>query len=542
MKKKGLLVVLFLGGIMVTSGFGLQSMMGPPPDDSTQFTITGTPADNFPDIQRAQFCGVGEAKKTYFVTEYKIPTICAQPLAITTDPQGNVWFTETNTGGIAKFDITTETFTEYVNTSWPDKSRSMMWGLSYLPDDSFWFTDETFSSIWKFSISDESYKSLRYPVGDQPLPQKIKSVDSNLVVSDYSSGHISFFSPTSHSASFFNIPPILNGSLIRDFTIDTQNNLWYPTWNLNNSKTLVKINSGVYDLLNENTNGTINDFVEFFGLPRNMITPTGITLTNNDAVWITDSDTSFFYMINTTSSKFVKYVTSDPSISSYGNVTGAVKNPISKPFWIDSTSDGKIIFNEQLGNRIAIFDPDDKSLIEYEIPSRNPNWADCGDLDNCGISQISDFTIYEDKIWFTEWVENNIGFVDTSKELPFDVDVDKEGWDLLNSWSIQKGKQDILILNVTSSISGSVDIVTKSSADSKVLQITPEITHLDISPNMFYEIPVLIKVPEDAVSGKYNILLGVKNDDVVVSKNFVISVAEFVTILDDSAFKDDSEN
>jgi len=31
MKKKGLLVVFFFGGIMVTSGFGLQSMMSPPP-------------------------------------------------------------------------------------------------------------------------------------------------------------------------------------------------------------------------------------------------------------------------------------------------------------------------------------------------------------------------------------------------------------------------------------------------------------------------------------------------------------------------------
>ncbi len=54
MKKKGLLVVLFFGGIMVTSGFGLQSMMSPP-EDTSQMTITGTPADNFPDEQRAQF-------------------------------------------------------------------------------------------------------------------------------------------------------------------------------------------------------------------------------------------------------------------------------------------------------------------------------------------------------------------------------------------------------------------------------------------------------------------------------------------------------
>ena len=97
MKKKGLLVVFFFGGIMVTSGFGLSSMMSPPPEDNPEFTITGTPADNFPDVQRAQFCGSGDAKSTDYVREFSIPTPCTNPLAIVTDYDGNVWFTQTNT-------------------------------------------------------------------------------------------------------------------------------------------------------------------------------------------------------------------------------------------------------------------------------------------------------------------------------------------------------------------------------------------------------------------------------------------------------------
>ena len=114
MNKKGLLVVFFFGGIMVTSGFGLQNMMSSPEDDS-DITITGTPADNFPDDQRAQFCGSSNAKSTEYVQEFSIPTSCTNPLAIVTDYDGNVWFTQTNTGKLAKFDPTTETFTEYDN-------------------------------------------------------------------------------------------------------------------------------------------------------------------------------------------------------------------------------------------------------------------------------------------------------------------------------------------------------------------------------------------------------------------------------------------
>jgi len=33
-----------------------------------------------------------------YVKEYKIPTACTQPLAITVDHNGIVWFAQTNTG------------------------------------------------------------------------------------------------------------------------------------------------------------------------------------------------------------------------------------------------------------------------------------------------------------------------------------------------------------------------------------------------------------------------------------------------------------
>ena len=54
----------------------------------------------------------------------------------------------------------------------------------------------------------------------------------------------------------------------------------------------------------------------------------------------------------------------------------------------------------------------------------NPNWGDCGEMENCGLAQIFDFTVHGDKIWFTEWVENNIGVVDTSIGLPLDIELD----------------------------------------------------------------------------------------------------------------------
>ena len=115
--KKGIFVVVFFGGILLTSTI-MFALPPPPPtmsedDIESDITKTGTPMDNFPDDQRATFCGVEEAKSNSFVTEYKIPTACTQPLAIKVGPNGNVWFIETNTGSIAKFDPVSEQFTEF---------------------------------------------------------------------------------------------------------------------------------------------------------------------------------------------------------------------------------------------------------------------------------------------------------------------------------------------------------------------------------------------------------------------------------------------
>ena len=66
-----------------------------------------------------QFCSTNDQPlSNEYVKEYKIPTSCTQPLAITVDHDGKVWFAQTNTGKIAKFDPLTETFTEYDNSTW----------------------------------------------------------------------------------------------------------------------------------------------------------------------------------------------------------------------------------------------------------------------------------------------------------------------------------------------------------------------------------------------------------------------------------------
>ncbi len=102
------------------------------------------------------------------------------------DFDGNVWFTETNTGNLGKFDPITETFTEYDNPIWPEGTRSMMWGIDYGPDGSVWFTDEAYDSVWKFSSLDETYVRLAYPNEGNSLPQKLEIDGSKIIINDFS--------------------------------------------------------------------------------------------------------------------------------------------------------------------------------------------------------------------------------------------------------------------------------------------------------------------------------------------------------------------
>lgn len=75
--------------------------------------------------------------------------------------------------------------------------------------------------------------------------------------------------------------------------------------------------------------------------------------------------------------------------------------------------DGKVWFNEHYGNAIASYDPKDKMLVEYYIPSKNPLRFI---LDNNG------------SIWFTEWTENKLGIIPRDKldQIPITLSVSKD--------------------------------------------------------------------------------------------------------------------
>ena len=561
-RKKGILFFAIVAGIMLSSGvtiainpaqwFGDSFLVDekwveiPTVEELDAFDIDalGLELDYSGDEER-QFCSANESNASNeYVKEYKIPTACTQPLAITVDHSGMVWFAQTNTGKVAKFDPLTETFTEYTNPVWeqiekmfvlssiennmePTKLRSMIWGIDYLPDGSIWFTDENTDAIWKFSIDTESYSRISYSKMDEDsssLPQKLVIEGSKIIINDFTGGRLSFldYAQDKQGLLHYSIPSVMEDAVTSDFAIDSDKNVWYTNWIPSGQGILVKFDYPGYEfegaLTGEITQGLLlQDFVEWYNFPTGLTTPNGVAVGPDQKIWLADTSSNYFFSFDPKTEEFTKYTTSIPTIDSYGNASGVIKNPVSRPYWIEH-HDGNLIMNEQTANRIGVFNPSTEVLIEYTVPSRNPNWADCEGIDYCGVAQVFDFAAYGEKIWFTEWVENNIGVVDTSISPPFSIDIDRK------QITLEKGQTGQITLEVTKTLfSDTFDVSVNSSSTSTFSDII--ITHENnFSLSDKTTITVEIMVSEHALSGTHKVLLGAYTDDIAVSQFITVTI------------------
>jgi len=377
---------LFLGGIMLTSAVAIGIPGIIPEEQGPDMTVTGTPLDLYSDADRPRFCESGIAKSNTYVTEYKIPTPCTQPLAITTDSNGNVWFAQVNTGKVAKFVPITESFTEYDNPLWPLGARSMIWGIDYSPDNSIWFTDEAHNTVWKFSIDDETYTPNGFPESENSLPQRLQVVGSKVIVNDFTGNFIAFLDPAAEadSSTYIKIPSPVPGSFTSGFALDADNNLWYTNWVLPQGGVLVKVDIQEIEKTTTDEGIRLLDYIEIFQFPAGLSVANGVSVSDDGRVWILDTASSFFFSFDPSTSKFTKYITSTPSLPAYGNATGVINTPVSRPYWNDFDNNGRMVFNEQTANRIGVFDktsdtaksslfalifpPQPEKLVQYTIP------------------------------------------------------------------------------------------------------------------------------------------------------------------------------
>jgi len=253
--------------------------------------LTGTPADNYPEIDREKFCGTGEAKSNKYIKEYLIPTDCTQPQAIVTSPDGNVWFAQSNTGRIAKFNTDTEIFTEYDNRFWTSGVHSMIWGLDYNQNDrTFWFTDTKHNFVWRFSPSNNLYEITAFTFPEDSRLQQLDANGIRIMINDFVGNEIYYLYQTHlfvRDLDRYSIPLPKPESVTGAFTLDSNNILWLTNWIPDQGGSLVKLNQTEFDLLI--TTDDIDLLYTFYSLPIDLKAPNGIKEDNFGNIWMADS-------------------------------------------------------------------------------------------------------------------------------------------------------------------------------------------------------------------------------------------------------------
>ncbi|MDE0090779.1 MAG: lyase [Thaumarchaeota archaeon] len=571
-RAKGLFAVVFLGGILITS-LVVIAIPGLEPTERGMDPLAPSGADfdrdysaNYDEADRVMYCGTGlPPLSTAYIREFAIPTECTNPLAIAVDYDGNPWFAESNTGRVATFDLETETFTEYPNPSWPEGATSMMWGMDHAPDGMVWFTDDASDSMWVFHPITGQYGRLPVPaVVSDPLPQRLVVDGSQIVVNDFYGNMLVFLDP-SQPDKFLVAPSPIDGTVTAGFVPDADGYIWYTAWDgrPGGDGYLVRFDHGRYVDIAATTGQAYLppiDFVDLIELPPTVQTPNGIAISGDGGVWLADTTSSSVFEFDPATGLFTQYVTASPTESTYGNKTGVIKSPLSRPYWMTADDAGRLVFNSQLSNNISVLDPVQQRIVEYHVPSKNPYWTDCvgepkdgSDVgaaivpqsgtnqdatggaapERCGVAQVFDFDVHGDRIWFTEWAENKIGVVDTSIPVPFDVEPSTP------YVSATLGGIQSVTFDVTGPATGSGDPSAQiepfavSGSPHILAAILPDAGAQDdiigygddgqAYAAKMSDIPVMIAVTGDAPSGIYKVLLGAQAPDV--------SVGRFVTVI-----------
>jgi virginiamycin B lyase len=280
---------------------------------------------------------------------------------------------------------------------------------------------------------------------------------------------------------------------------------------------------------------------EVFNLPLDLSSPVGIALENNNNIsdlWVTDHGTSIFYKLDYSDRKITKFVTSEASPRIFGQnstseelaAAGAPSAAYTLPYWIKKGSDGSIWFNEHTGNKIAVFNPVNMTLIEYWIPTQNALFGQCQPTNakNCGIANLLQFSVGNNKeVWFSEWSENKIGRVDTGKELPFSVSSSEK------EVTIAKGKSAEIKLNLKMTTSSSSSDQTINMIKSGTFTATGALGNstgsfseesFSIAPGKSKQISFIFTPSLDLKSGEYTLMVGAENNAISYLKAIKINI------------------
>ena len=351
--------------------------------------------------QNELFIGVTSSQNPY-VQEFSLPTGSA-PNGLIVDNNGTVWVTSSSLNTLYSFDPESQKFQNYViktdnsSSAVSGRNSTMVWTILQDKDGFIWFSPLGTKSIWRFDTEHKTFDKFQSDAGSA---FQMKSGTGGIIwfttLSGNSLGVLQKNNafPSGYKMTSFNL-----GSSTAPAGLFLKDNYVWVT----EITTQKIVQYGI-----TNPSGMIENITKMAEFPVDnktlLSSPTDLFV-DSGIVWLTEHGTSFLTEYDLQPGTVIRYPTSQ-------NLFHAT----TLPFWIRGINDGKgLWFNEHEGNKLAFFDTVNKTMIEYNIPSKPNDGYLTYPLN------ISTDPRDENILWFSEWNTDKIGKINGHVHIPFSI-------------------------------------------------------------------------------------------------------------------------
>jgi len=437
-----------------------------------------------------------------YVKEYSLPH-GTWPNGILVDKNGIVWTAGSKINSLFRLDPKQEKIESYpIREAESEKNETsgslMVWTMVQDNNGFIWFSQLGTKSIWKFDPNNDKF-SAPYPVSAAPFQMKIDNL-GNIWFTTLASNTIGVMQKIQNKSGEYKTIEFNVGNDTMPAGLFLENN---DLWVAEIGKQKIANYHVIYD------NGVIANIEKILEVPASdkitLGSPTDLFVVNN-TVWLTEHGTSFITEYQLDSKNITRFPTSQ---NTYGVTT--------LPFWIREINDGRGLWiNEHEGNKIAFFDTVNKTLTEYEIPSRPADGYLVYPLN------IATDPLDGKKLWFSEWNTDKFGMLNGAGQIAFDIHSKVKKVILGNDTSKQQSinieitknnfaKNSTVFLNASSSISPNAGLGN--------LRVTFSDNVIDLT--RIHQVQLLLR-NNSVQPGNYT--LGISASDGIVTKTIFIDM------------------
>ena len=447
-------------------------------------------------------------KQSNFIKEFQISMQDIGLRGIATDPQGNAWFyhSTNQTSSIIKLEPTSGQFTSYKieGNTIVDTPIINLAGGQIIFDDTrnvLWFTDARTNSIGKLDVQSGKMELIEIPTPKAGPMGIVLSPDSKSIwFAEIIANKIGKLEVESNKIDEYFTGEETGPTLL---TFDNDGILWVT---LSYSNSVLRVQTGLLGSI-------ISSGMSSMTLPKpDTFSPFGIAV-------VTGNETQKIFVSDHTPSRVISSATNSnfQSYTSYWTSPSKIY-PATLPSQIVSDKLGNIYFPEHGGNRISKISIESGIMTEYDIPT--------GPLSTAVFIAVSDDG---KRVWFTEWASNKVAYLDTTIQIPIDLQVENTRITLDRN---VPEKLDVVLKADNNSLSVSlkqVEVAVLGMTDSGLQGVTYVVQPqwVDMEKNSVAESQINLKVEDNAKPGTSTIMIRAstsERDQLIVSKLYPVLI------------------